>query len=393
MRLRTFNATSLSAAMDQVRAALGDEAIIVSSLTKKNGRIEVTAALEFRTPTPRKDLPNSVISLEDELRKRLRETLRPASTDYVEPCAPYAKGQAGRDVEPTPDSPPLAFSPDQVRACMHKHNTSKKLADELVQISEGKRAQGALDALAYALDLRFNFEPIPTLPSQPLMLIGMAGSGKTVTTAKLAVRAILDGVDAELITTDTSRTGAVAQSKAYGELMDLPVTQAEDANALGLLLDKRSDLAAQASTEKATPCFIDTASTNPFDPLDRTLMIQLAQTASQTGGAEPVLIASALTNSAILIESAEIYAHLGIRRFVATQIDIARRVGSFLNLADATGLAFSNASITPYLARGLTRLDPIRLARLILGESLETPELTPPPPNPRSFTHDQSELL
>lgn len=376
--------------MDQVRAALGDEAIIVSSLTKENGRIEVTAALEFRTPTPRKDLPTSVISLEDELRKRLRETLRPATTEYVTPCA---TGHIGRDVEPTSDRPQLAFSPDQVRACMHKHNTSKKLTDELVQISEGKSAQGALDALAYALDLRFNFEPIPTLPSQPLMLIGMAGSGKTVTTAKLAVRAILDGVDAELITTDTSRTGAVAQSKAYGELMDLPVTQAEDANALGLLLDKRSDLAAQASTEKATPCFIDTASTNPFDPLDRTLMIQLAQTASQTGGAEPVLIASALTDPAILIESAEIYAHLGIRRFVATQIDIARRVGSFLNLADATGLAFSNASITPYLARGLTRLDPIRLARLILGESLETPELTPPPPNPRSFTHDQSELL
>lgn len=390
MRLRTFNATSLSAAMDQVRAALGDEAIIVSSLTKENGSIEITAAVEFRTPTPRKDLPHSVISLEDELRKRLRETLRPATTEYVEPCA---TDQTGLKTKLAPDRPQLAFSPDQVRTCMHQHNTPQKLTDELVQIAEGKSAQGALDALAYALDLRFNFEPIPTLPSQPLMLIGMAGSGKTVTTAKLAVRAILEGIDAELITTDTSRTGAVAQSKAYGELMDLPVTQAEDANALGLLLDKRSDLAAQASTHKTTPCFIDTASTNPFDPLDRTLMIQLAQTASQTGGAEPVLIASALTDPSILIESAEIYAHLGIRRFVATQIDIARRVGSFLNLADATGLAFSNASITPYLARGLTRLDPIRLARLILGESLETPELTPPPPNPRSFTHDQTELL
>lgn len=372
--------------MDQVRAALGDEAIIVSSLTKKNGSIEVTAALEFRIPTPRKDLPDSVISLEDELRKRLRETLRPVSTQYVKP---HPADQA----EPTPERPALPFDPDQVRAAMHRHNTPKKLVDELVQISEGKAAQGALDALAYALDLRFNFEPIPTLPSQPLMLIGMAGCGKTVTTAKLAVRAILEGVDAELITTDTSRTGALAQSKAYGELMDLPVTQAEDANALGLLLDKRSDLAAQTPTERTMPCFIDTASTNPFDSLDRTLMIQLAQTAAQTGGAEPILIASALTDPTLLLESADIYAHLGIRRFVATHIDIARRIGSFLGLADATGLAFSNASITPYLARGLTRLDPTRLARLILGESLETPELTPPPQNPRSFAPDHTELL
>lgn len=389
MRLRTFNAASLSEAMDQVRATLGDEAIIISSLTKENGNIEITAALEFRTPAPRKDLPQSVISLEDELRKRLRETLRPTTIEYVEP---HPSNQDDLEAERVPDRPPLPFDPDQMRACMRQHNTPKNLTDELVQIAEGKSAQGALDALAYALDLRFNFEPIPTLPSQPLMLIGMAGSGKTVTTAKLAVRAILDGVDAELITTDTSRTGAVAQSKAYGELMDLPVTQAEDANALGLLLDKRSDLAAQTPTKKTMPCFIDTASTNPFDPLDRTLMIQLAQTAAHTGGAEPILIASALTDPTILIESADIYVHLGIRRFVATHIDIARRVGSFLNLANATGLAFSNASITPYLARGLTRLDPIRLARLILGESLETPELTPPPQNPRSFAHDHTEL-
>ncbi|MBV1885681.1 MAG: hypothetical protein KUG61_01265, partial [Parvibaculaceae bacterium] len=153
MRLRTFNATSLSAAMDQVRDALGEEAIIVSSLTKENGSIEITAALEFRTPTPRKDLPDSVISLEDELRKRLRETIRPTTTEYVESCP---TGQMSHDAGPAPDKPQLAFSPDQVRACMRKHNTPKKLTDELMQISEGKSAQGALDALAYALDLRFN---------------------------------------------------------------------------------------------------------------------------------------------------------------------------------------------------------------------------------------------
>ncbi|MDF1686283.1 MAG: flagellar biosynthesis protein FlhF [Parvibaculaceae bacterium] len=377
--------------MEQVRVALGDEAIIVSSYTKEDGRVEITAALELRAPPPRKDLPTSVISLEDELRKRLRETLKPGTTDTEKPGASDQR-QPIEPAEPVPNRPPLPFSSDQLRACMRQHNTPDKLSDELVQIAEGKSAQGALDALAYALDLRFKFEPIPVLPAHPLMMIGMAGSGKTVTTAKLAVRAILEGIDAELITTDTNRTGALAQSKAYGELMDLPVTQAEDANALGLLLDKRSDLAAQIPTEKQLPCFIDTASTNPFDPLDRSLMIQLSQTAAHTGGAEPVLIASALTDPAISIESADIYAHLGVRRFVATQVDIARRIGGFLNLADATGLAFSNASITPYLARGLTRLDPMRLARLILGESLETPELAPPPQNSRALAHDHTEL-
>lgn len=374
--------------MEQVRVALGDEAIIVSSYTKKDGRVEITAALELRAPTPRKDLPTSVISLEDELRKRLRETLKPGTPDATKPGTP----DHPEPIEPAPNRPSLPFNSDQIRTCMRQHNTPEKLSDELVQIAEGKSAQGVLDALAYALDLRFKFEPIPVLPSHPLMMIGMAGSGKTVTTAKLAVRAILEGIDAELITTDTNRTGALAQSKAYGELMDLPVTQAEDANALGLLLDKRSDLATQIPTEKQLPCFIDTASTNPFDPLDRSLMIQLSQTAAQTGGAEPVLIASALTDPTISIESADIYAHLGVRRFVATQVDIARRIGGFLNLADVTGLAFSNASITPYLARGLTRLDPMRLAHLILGETLETPELTPPPQNSRVLAHDHTEL-
>ena len=75
-------------------------------------------------------------------------------------------------------------------------------------------------ALSHALDLRLNFEPLPLAPRAPVMLVGMPGSGKTVTLAKLAANAIMDGKTPDLITTDTQRAGAAAQGQAYSQLLD-----------------------------------------------------------------------------------------------------------------------------------------------------------------------------
>src|SRR3546814_20973995 len=47
MGLKTFQAATMSEAMDLGRAALGDEAIIVSTVTHRNGGgVEITAAVE-----------------------------------------------------------------------------------------------------------------------------------------------------------------------------------------------------------------------------------------------------------------------------------------------------------------------------------------------------------
>jgi flagellar biosynthesis protein FlhF len=46
MRLRRFTAASLPEAMDQVRAALGPEAIILATQEEAPGQVMITAAME-----------------------------------------------------------------------------------------------------------------------------------------------------------------------------------------------------------------------------------------------------------------------------------------------------------------------------------------------------------
>lgn len=53
MRLRTFSAPTMSEAMKQIRDALGDDAIIVSSHESERGRgVQVTAASENNAVPP-----------------------------------------------------------------------------------------------------------------------------------------------------------------------------------------------------------------------------------------------------------------------------------------------------------------------------------------------------
>lgn len=66
-----------------------------------------------------------------------------------------------------------------------------------------------------------------------VMLVGPTGAGKTTTLAKIAARGALDeSLKVGLITTDTTRIGAVSHLETYAEIMGLPWSVAEDAATL-----------------------------------------------------------------------------------------------------------------------------------------------------------------
>jgi flagellar biosynthesis protein FlhF len=53
---------------------------------------------------------------------------------------------------------------------------------------------------------------------------------------------------------------------------------------------------------------------------------------------------------------------------IATRIDAARRLGSIIAAADTGKLSLAQFSMTPYIARGLSTMNPMSLARLFLDE-------------------------
>lgn len=183
MRLRLFRAARMAEAMAQVRAALGEEAVILET-RRVAGGVEVTAAL--------------------------------AGAEAAEPwlIPPEAAG------EPAPPPTPTALA---------RHNLPTALAARLGP-APLDRALGA--ALAFA--------PLPDAATRPLLLAGPPGAGKTLTCAKLAARAVLAGRPPLVVTTDGARAGAAEQMAAFTRVLGLTLAVAPRPAALGKALARRA---------------------------------------------------------------------------------------------------------------------------------------------------------
>jgi len=252
------------------------------------------------------------------------------------------------------------------------------LATAIIADAQNVDTDDAIAALSAALETRFGFEDLPIAPRHPIMLVGLPGSGKTVTVAKLAARAVIEGVQTEIISTDSERTGATAQADAYGELLQTRVSHAESVDAMGLLLDQRADRASVEAADVREACFIDTAAMNPFLSSNFKILKRQIDAARLLAAAEPILVLAAGGDPRGMAETTEMFAKLGVRRMIVTQIDIARRLGGVLAAAEVSGLAFSQVSATPYLARGITAATPVRLAQLLLGKFANPSQIAPP---------------
>ena len=135
----------------------------------------------------------------------------------------------------------------------------------LVAIKDSYESQGkeGLDVLAVArreVVSTFNGET-PDLHRQPegltvVSLVGVNGTGKTTTAAKLAHRVQANGHIAMLAACDTFRAAAVEQLKEWGSRLEVPViagSYGADPGAVG------HDALSAAQARKADYLFIDTA--------------------------------------------------------------------------------------------------------------------------------------
>jgi flagellar biosynthesis protein FlhF len=337
MRLRTFTAANVAEAMAQVRAELGDEAIIVSTRRGERGKgVQVTAAVEPRTD------PVAVDDLEARLEANLKARLR-------EPRVAPRGGGSGMDAPP-PD--PAA---EAIRAALVAHRLPPELADSLGNAAAALEAETLELALANALDTTIGFAPLADVPHRSLLLVGPPGSGKSVVAAKLAARAALAGHPVRMVTADTLKAGAAGQMQAYAKVLGQRLTEVRNADELGEL---------QRKAPRNAPAIIDAPGTNPFDRQELELLRGLIAVA----GAEPVLVLPAGGDAVEAAEIARVFADLGARRMVATRLDASRRLGGLVAAAIAGRLALGDAGLSPYLAHGLRPLNPMSLARLILRD-------------------------
>ena len=317
MRLKTYSSATMAEAMDLVRQQMGESAIIVS--TQKGGEdggVRVTAAMKSAPPN------------ENDLEFVGNSTfLGPIET---------------------------------LRQALLYHSTPKLLSESLLESVATIRTDDPIMAAAGALDARFSYSPLPeSTGGKPIMLVGAPGAGKTVTVAKLAARAILAKKSVDMISTDTQRAGGIERLAAFAHILGINLKTADTPKAV-----KRAVETCGAGTLP----YIDTAGTNPFSDAEMDNLSSLIGAAK----AEPVLVLAADGDAMESADIAACFAALGATRMLITRLDITRRLGSVIAAADAGGLEFCDISITPHIADGLSPINSVSLARLIVPHDVQT---------------------
>jgi len=169
-----------------------------------------------------------------------------------------------------------------------------------------------------------------------------------------------------VITIDTFRAGGVEQLRAFMRILKISLQVAQNPNELKNCL---------AQSDGTALTLIDSAGTNPFIKQE---MDELKGNIDASN-AEPLLVMSAGGDAMESAETSESFSNLGVSRMLVTRLDLTRRLGGLLAAAEAGKLRFSDVSITPNVGEGLTPINPVALARLLLPESLgsiQDPELS-----------------
>lgn len=331
-------------AMSLVREHMGPDAIIVSSFQGQRGRgVEVRAALDepLPDPVPADDCaaPPDTDILEQRLRARLEEEIR--ALKALRASGADAANRQGLD-------------PDQaaeITKALSGHKVPEALSADLAAAAQQAGEQDPEHALSAALGAHMACRPLECRAYRPVVLVGPPGAGKTVTAAKLIAANAIERRRCHLISTDTVKTGAVAQAQGLAERLDAKADIANSPRALKDMLNTAHD-----------PVLIDTPGTNPFNRCEVEDLIQFLRVA----GGEPVLVLSACGDADDLRETVQIFKTLGVKKTILTHLDGTRRLGGALSALASGGTVLSHFSLTPYLADGLVQATPATLSRLIL---------------------------
>jgi flagellar biosynthesis protein FlhF len=349
MRLKTFTASTMKEAIAVVRQEMGPDAIIVSAYERPRGRgVEVRAAVEGRPAAAAPSQPKA---------SQPRPAPTPVSAEPPSAIAQIARRRVGPVKRTTPPHEAA------LRMSLAYHGVDETHAGAFVEAARKLEGSDATETLAGVLDARLSFTPLPVKPRRPVMLVGGPGVGKTVTCAKLAARARLAEEPIAVITTDTLRSGAIQQLAKLLSLMGTKLMSADAPESLeaGLLRAAKSGAAV----------FIDTPGTNPFALGERRDLRRFLA----AGDIEPVLVLAAGGDASEMADQAKLFAEIGVRRFIMTRLDAARRLGGLLAAADEAKLGIAHVSLSPYLSEPLSPLSAASLARILIAQSSATSQL------------------
>ena len=244
-----------------------------------------------------------------------------------------------------------------VARALIRHGASPALRHDILNLPRIRRAKDPLALLTRGLRMTIGFGRLPRAGTTRLLLLGPAAAGKTTLIGKLAARGPQSiGRQPAILTTDTARPGGFEPLEMIAGVLGMrvwPIDPTDIASAGFIALVSKSVL-------------IDTAPVTADDTAGLAVCARLALRAA----AEPVLVLPADMDGTDAAAFAHAAAGIGVRRFMVTRLELARRLAPVIAASEA-GLTLIGGAVTPHFAYGLRPFTPALLARRLLTTAAE----------------------
>jgi flagellar biosynthesis protein FlhF len=341
MKLKRFVAADTRTAMQQIKAAFGPDAVILSSHHVEGG-IEIVAAIDFDETILSTEAAVAVAEPPSQVDKNTNNTPLDDMRQEISTLRGMLEAQLRGNVGV--NEPLHSVMLQKLLYLGVSHKTGNLWARSVKpDLNEQRAWQSILSIMT---------EQLPIKESQRIeeggvfAFVGPTGVGKTTTLAKVAARFSLRfGADKlGLITMDTYRIAAQEQLVLYGKILGVKVCVAQDEVALSRVLRQLSD---------KKLILIDTAGMNPSD---ERVITQMNALSSHLQSITKVLVLAATSHYQVLIDAVKRYQASQVDQCVITKLDESMALGGVISAVIESGLPVS------YLTNGQRVPEDIKIA-------------------------------
>ena len=178
-------------------------------------------------------------------------------------------------------------------------------------------------------DRTFRYDGSPAV----VMMVGLQGSGKTTSAAKLARWIVRQGRQPMLVAADIYRPAAIDQLKTLGAALDIPVYSAPAGTPV---VQITTDAVAQARQTGRDVVILDTAGRLQ---IDEELMAEIRDVHTAVAPKETLLVVDAMVGQEAVAVAEAFHENTPVSGLVLTKIDGDARGGAALSIAAVSGLA------------------------------------------------------
>ncbi|MFQ5898957.1 MAG: signal recognition particle protein [Candidatus Methylomirabilia bacterium] len=196
-------------------------------------------------------------------------------------------------------------------------------------------------------------------PPTVIMLVGLQGSGKTTTAAKLARYLQRQGQHPILAATDVYRPAAIDQLRVLGGQLGIPVSGAEGQTPLAIARAAR----VEAQATGRSPLILDSAGRLH---IDEPMLDELRELRRELTPHHVLLVVDAMTGQDAVTMAERFNAAVGVDAFVLTKLDGDARGGAALSIRAVTGRPIAFVGVGEK-SDALEPFHPDRMASRILG--------------------------